>query len=104
MRENRTSGSEGRESETNRTSLPLFSNMLFLRADARSYVLPSLRDSRVQLQNLRVGLMWRQVNSFLPLARKRLRRDESDDASSHSRERFHHEQHTRLDDPCARAV
>jgi len=25
MRENRTSGSEGRESETNRTSLPLFS-------------------------------------------------------------------------------
>ena len=44
MRENRTSGSEGRESETNRTSLPLFSNMLFLRADARSYVLPSLRD------------------------------------------------------------
>ena len=24
MRENRTSGSEGRESETNRTSLPLF--------------------------------------------------------------------------------
>jgi hypothetical protein len=75
MRENRTSGSEGRESETNRTSLPLFSVIgpsavlgqmqgyhAFQAEDNRVYYLPVVRGPDTALrQRLRLPYWFRNV-------------------------------------------